>query len=163
MGINTKNSLVGAALVMAAPLALWGLMGQQDEPGYARSELGYAMEPIRALEGWATGLGVVALLVTAVSALHLLRATLSGALDARRWHILLPLAAAGLVLAWSHRVLTAGMPDANIGAGLAVFFGTPLVAGLLIWALVQAILLRGGRGTARTEPAGPARSVQGVS
>ncbi|MFD5555803.1 hypothetical protein ACFWIA_18430 [Streptomyces sp. NPDC127068] len=153
MGTNAKNSLAGAALVTGAPLVLWGLMGQQNEPGSVQSELTHVMEPIRALEGWATGLGLVALVVTGACALHLLRATLSGAWDPRRWYVLLPLAAAGLVVAWSHRVLTAGTVDANIGAGLAVFFGAPAVTGLLFWALVQAIRLRGGHGTARTEPA----------
>ncbi|MFD7550427.1 hypothetical protein ACFV0R_26720 [Streptomyces sp. NPDC059578] len=153
MGINVKNSLAGAALVTAAPLALWGLMGQQNEPGSVQSELTHAVEPIRALEGWATGLGLVALVITGVCAVYLLRAALSGAWDSRRWYVLLPMVAAGLVVAWSHRVLTAGTADANIGAGLAVFFGTPAVAALLFWALVQAIRLRGGRGTARTEPA----------
>ncbi|AZK97711.1 MULTISPECIES: hypothetical protein [Streptomyces] len=153
MGITAKNSLTGAALVFGAPLALWGLMGQQDDSTAAQSELTYALEPIRALEGWATGLGIVALLITGLSALYLVRATLSGALDPRRWFVLLPLAAAGVVVAWSHRVLTAGTADANIGAGLAVFFGTPIAAGLLLAALIQTIRLRDGRGTGRAGPA----------
>ncbi|MFF2024612.1 hypothetical protein ACFVW2_22745 [Streptomyces sp. NPDC058171] len=152
MGTNTKNSLAGAALVTSAPLVLWGLMGQQNEPESVPSELTHVIEPIRALEGWATGLGLVALAVTSVCTLYLLRATLNGAWDPRRWYVLLPLAGAGLVAAWSHRVMTAGTVDANIGAGLAVFFGTPAVAGLLFWALAQTVRLHDKRNTTHTKP-----------
>ncbi|MGX2998890.1 hypothetical protein JNUCC64_32240 [Streptomyces sp. JNUCC 64] len=91
-------------------------------------------------------------MVTGVCALCLLRAALSGVWGPRRWFVLLPPAGAGLVLAWGHRVLTAGTVDAGIRAGLAVFFGAPAVAGLSFWALAQAVRFRGGCGTGRTEP-----------
>lgn len=152
MGISAKNSLAGAALAIGAPLALWGLMGQQNDETAAPSDLTYTIEPVRALEDWATELGAAGLVMTVVSALHLVRATRSGALDPRRWFVLLPLTAAGVVAAGSHRVLTAGTADANIGAGLAMFFGTPAAAGLLLWALIQTIRLR-ARSPRRTGPA----------
>ncbi|MGV9311879.1 hypothetical protein ACWDR0_06745 [Streptomyces sp. NPDC003691] len=153
---NMKNTLVAAVLIVAAPLGLWGLLAQRTIPGYPESERTLSTAPDWALGGWATGLGVVAVLVAGVCALSLVRAGRSGLFDPRRWTVVLPLAAAGLVVAMGHRVFTAGTADANIGAGLAVFFGTPVVAVLLLLAGMQEMRLRDERkrGAGRGVPAG---------
>ncbi|MFJ9429317.1 hypothetical protein ACIRQY_06580 [Streptomyces sp. NPDC101490] len=144
MGTRRTNIAAGTALVMAAPVALWGLMGQQDSEGFARSELTYSVEPFRALEGWDTGFGVVALLLTVVATVLLFRAGRAGTMAAHRWLVLLPLTGAGLFAAWGHRVLTAGEIGANIGAGL-VLFGAPFALGLVVAALVLAVHQRPAR------------------
>ncbi|WP_347726959.1 hypothetical protein [Streptomyces sp. CAU 1734] len=151
--MHRTNIMAGAGLVLAAPVALWGLMGRQDAEGFKPSELDYYMEPWRATEGWDTALGVAALLVTAGCAFLLSRAGRRGAMDPRHWQVLLPLVAAGLIAAMGLRVLTAGVIGANIGAGLFLMTGPPLIAGLLLWALVQTVRHRLAR---RTNPAGPA-------
>lgn len=53
--------------------------------------------------------------------------------DARWWSVLVPLMAAGFITGAGWRVMTAGVIGANIGAGLVVLFGSPLVAALLVW------------------------------
>ncbi|MER8231238.1 hypothetical protein [Streptomyces sp. NPDC094049] len=138
MGTKRTNIAAGTALVIAAPVALWGLMGQQDSEGFARSELTYSVEPYRALEGWATGIGVAALLLTTVATVLLVHAGRARTMAPHRWLVLLPLIAAGLFAAWGHRVLTAGEIGANIGAGL-VLFGAPFALALVVVALSLAV------------------------
>jgi hypothetical protein len=45
---------------------------------------------------------------------------------------------AGMIMAYGYRVMTAGVIGANIGAGIIIMFGTPLVLGLLVSAAVLA-------------------------
>jgi hypothetical protein len=61
--------------------------------------------------------------------------------DRRWWEVIGPLVVAGLMVGVGWRVLTAGVVGANIGAGLALMTGGPVVAALLLWALVRALLL----------------------
>jgi hypothetical protein len=61
--------------------------------------------------------------------------------DARWWSVLVPLMAAGFIAGAGWRVMTAGVIGANIGAGLVVLFGSPLVAALLVWAVARSIYL----------------------
>lgn len=49
--------------------------------------------------------------------------------------------AAGFITGAGRRVMTAGAIGANIGAGLVVLFGSPLVAALLVWAVARSIYL----------------------
>lgn len=52
---------------------------------------------------------------------------------------------AGLLVGVGWRVLTAGVIGANIGAGLVIVFGGPVVAGLLLWALGRGVWLANHR------------------
>ncbi|NHO83155.1 hypothetical protein [Micromonospora sp. CMU55-4] len=55
--------------------------------------------------------------------------------------MLLPLGGAGVVVGFAWRVLTAGGFGANIGAGLTIIFGGPLLAVPLTAAAVAALQL----------------------
>jgi hypothetical protein len=139
---NRGTQLSAAAvLVAAAPVAAWGLMGQQNAAQLPPSQLDYAFRPWDLPNGLDTALGAVALLLAGVGAALLVRDTRRGSLDRRWWGVLAPLIVAGLLVGVGWRVLTAGVIGANIGAGLAIFFGGPVVAGLLLWALVRGVQL----------------------
>lgn len=74
--------------------------------------------------------------------------------------VLGPLVIVGLMAGVGWRILTAGVVGANIGAGMLIILGTPVAAGLLLWAVGRGVWLatRGhGGGTG-----GPGR-VGGVS
>ncbi|UWP80002.1 hypothetical protein [Dactylosporangium fulvum] len=62
-------------------------------------------------------------------------------LDPRWWRVLGPLLAAGVIVGYGWRVMTAGVIGANIGAGLVVLFAGPVVAALLLWSLAYSIRL----------------------
>ena len=64
------------------------------------------------------------------------------------------LLAAGFIAGASWRVMTAGVIGANIGAGLVIMLGGPLVLGLVIWALAFSVHLAraGGAGTPPARP-----------
>ncbi|MEU8033630.1 hypothetical protein AB0C13_34280 [Streptomyces sp. NPDC049099] len=137
------------ALVAAVPVAAWGLMEQQDAEGLPASELDHAFQPWDIADGTATVIGATALLVTAVAAALLVRATRRGALDWRWWSVLGPLTVAGLLAGVGWRVLTAGVVGANIGAGLTIMLGGPVVAGLMLWSLARSVWLAICYGTER--------------
>lgn len=143
---GTFFALAAAAMVAAVPVAAWGLVGQQDAEGLPASELDHAFQPWDIADGTARAIGATALLVTAVAAALLVRATRRGALDRRWWMVLGPLTTAGLMAGVGWRVLTAGVIGANIGAGLTIMLGGPVVAGLVLWSLAGGVWLavRGG-------------------
>lgn len=67
-------------------------------------------------------------------------------LDPRWWFVIGALMAAGALIGFAWRVMTAASIGANIGVGLVVFFGGPILLGLLVWAVVwSAYLLKTGR------------------
>jgi hypothetical protein len=126
-------------LVAAVPTAAWGLLGRQDTEGFPASELDYAYRPSDIPDGTAAVIGVVALLLAGVGVTLLVRASRRGELDRRWWEVLAPLMLAGVIVGVGWRVLTAGVLGANIGAGLTILFGAPVLAGLLLWALVRGV------------------------
>jgi hypothetical protein len=137
---NRGTQLSAAAVLVAAvPVAAWGLMGQQNAGGVSSSELDHAFQPLDIPDGTAAMIGAIALLLAGVGAAVLVRASRRGSLDRRWWEVLAPLLAAGLMVGVGWRILTAGVVGANIGAGLAIMFGGPVVAGLLLWALGRGV------------------------
>jgi len=134
-----------AALVAAVPVAAWGLMGQQNATEVPDGQLDYAFRPFDVPDGLDTVLGVIALLLGGVGAALLVRASRRGELDRRWWEVIAPLVVAGVIVGAGWRVLTAGVVGANIGAGLVVIVGGPVVAGLVLWALVRGLLLANRR------------------
>ncbi|MEV8544873.1 hypothetical protein [Streptomyces sp. NPDC051572] len=128
-----------ATLVAAVPVAVWGLLGRQDVEGFSASELDYAYRPLDISDGAAAVVGVVALLLAGVGGALLVRASRRGELERRWWEVLAPLMPAGVIVGVGWRVLTAGVLGVNVGAGLTMLFGGPVVAGLLLWALVRGI------------------------
>ncbi|MGW0862281.1 hypothetical protein [Streptomyces sp. NPDC002611] len=127
----------GVALVLGVPVAAWGLMGQQNHDGLPASELDYAYQPWGIGDGVAAGVGGLALVLAGVGAAVLVR----GAMDRRWWGVLGPLVVVGLMVGVGWRVLTAGVVGANIGAGMLIIFGTPVAAGLLLWAVGRGVWL----------------------
>ncbi|MBN0044935.1 hypothetical protein JS756_12615 [Streptomyces actuosus] len=141
MGKRGTQLFAALLLVAAVPVAVWGLMGRQDAQGIPPSELDHAFRPPDVADGTATVLGVVALVLGVLGAALLVRAGLRGSLDNRWWAVLGPLVAAGALAGVGLRILTAGVIGANIGAGLVILVGGPLIGGLLLWALVRGVWL----------------------
>nr|WSY49469.1 hypothetical protein OG999_04430 [Streptomyces sp. NBC_00886] len=145
-----------ATLVATVPVAVWGLLGRQDVDGFPASELDYAYRPLDISDGTAAVIGVIALLLAGVGGALLVRGSRRGELDRRWWEVLAPLMLAGVIVGVGWRVLTAGVLGVNIGAGLTILFGGPVMAGLLVWALVRGIRL------ATRRPAGHYRRGQQI-
>ncbi|MDH6218232.1 hypothetical protein [Streptomyces pseudovenezuelae] len=135
--MSTRGALLTAAAVLTAgvPVAAWGLMGQQDADGFSASELDYTYGPSPVTDGIAALIGAFALVLVAAAGALLVRAADRGALDRRWWGVLAPLVVAGLIVGVGLRILTAGVIGANIGAGLTIVLGGPVVAALVLWAL----------------------------
>ncbi len=112
-------------------------MGQQNHDGLPASELDYAYQPWGIGDGVAAVVGGLALVLAGVGAAVLMR----GAMDRRWWGVLGPLVVVGLMVGVGWRVLTAGVVGANIGAGMLIIFGTPVAAGLLLWAVGRGVWL----------------------
>jgi hypothetical protein len=143
--------VAAAALVVAFPVATWWLVGDQSTI-HVSADADYAFEPFDVSVGAerTAGIGSAALAVAAL--LTLAWATRRRRFDARWWMVLIPLLAAGLIVGFGWRAMTAGVIGANIGAGLVVLLGGPAVAALLIWAAVYSIRLLHRRRIARTRP-----------
>lgn len=138
MKTNGKHCLsASTVLTVSVPVAVWGLIGQQDATGTPPEDLDHAVRPWDLPTGLAPLLGGCAVLLAAASGGFLLRATRTGRLDRRWWQVLTPLLVSGAVLGAGWRVLTAGVVGANIGAGFVLLLGGPLVAGLLLWAAAR--------------------------
>ncbi|HEY3483714.1 MAG TPA: hypothetical protein VGL02_33035 [Streptomyces sp.] len=133
--------LSAAVLVTAVPVAVWGLMGQDDSQGLPPSELDYAVTPPAVPAHLDLPIGLAGLALAALAAALLVRGSLRRAFDPRWWQVLAPIVATGVIGAWCYRVLTAGVIGANIGAGIAVALGTPVVFTLLVCAVVRAVVL----------------------
>ncbi|WP_018504481.1 hypothetical protein [Parafrankia discariae] len=129
-------------LIAAVPVAVIGLLGQDDYQGVPRSELDYAVRPPDIPAGRMTAIGVVALLLAAVATAFLLREGRRGAVDRRRWQVVCPLVGVGVILGFGYHVATAGAIGANIGFGLVILFGGPLVVALLVVAVAREQALR---------------------
>ncbi|ADP79347.1 hypothetical protein [Pseudofrankia inefficax] len=147
----TRALHAGAALLLvaAAPVAVAGLLGQDDYQGVPRSELDYAVRPLDIPPGRMTALGIAALLLMAAITALLLHEARRGTADRRLWQVVCPLVGVGVVFGFGYHVATAGVIGANIGYGLVVFFGVPLVAALILVAAARAWALR-AKATRRT-------------
>ncbi|MBB1252372.1 hypothetical protein [Streptomyces alkaliterrae] len=117
--------LVAVGLLLTAPLALWWVVGQQtvDVP-----DPDFAVAPLEIPPAAEALVGTFALLGAFASAAGLVYWTRERALDPDWWLVIGPLLGAGLTLALVHRVVTAEVIGANIGAGLAILLGLPFAA-----------------------------------
>jgi hypothetical protein len=137
-----KWAIVPAAvgLVMAIPIATWWLVGDQSTVP-ASADPDYAFQPLDIGLGAEHAAGIGSTVLAVVTLMTLVWAARRHHLDIRWWSVLVPLLAAGSIVGSGWRVLTAGVIGANIGAGLVIIFGGPVVAALLIWALARSIHL----------------------
>jgi len=139
--------IAALVLVLATPVAAWWLIGDltNDEARHLAAEgveLDYAFRPVSLGPMGDRIVGVLACICVIVAFSWLVRATSSHHLNSRWWRVLVPLVGAGVLVGFAWRVLTAGGIGANIGAGLTVIFGSPLLAILLAAAAVAALRLR---------------------
>ncbi|WP_285556362.1 hypothetical protein [Actinoplanes regularis] len=130
-----RASAIG--LVLAVPVAAWWLIGDPTPVGDG-IEYDYAY---RAVSFGATAdraIGVLAC-VAVVSAVALLAwATVTRRLRPGWWLVLAPLVVAGLLVSVVGRVMTEGVIGANIGGGLMMLAGGPVLAILLASAALVA-------------------------
>ncbi|MGN9778229.1 hypothetical protein ACTMS0_21055 [Micromonospora sp. H33] len=135
-------------LVLATPVAAWWLIGDLTS-GQARrlaaegTALDYTVRPVSLGAAGDRIVGVLACVAALVALGVLVRGTVVRQVDPRWWAVLLPLVAAGALAGYAGRVLTAGVIGANIGAGLIVLTGGPVLVVLLVVAAVAAWRLRG--------------------
>jgi hypothetical protein len=132
--------LAVAALVIAVPVATWWLVGDQSTVPVS-ADPDYAVQPFGVGLGAGRAAGIGSTVMTVVALLMLARATRRHRLDPRWWAVLVPLLVAGVIVGSGWRAMTAGVIGANIGAGLVVLFGGPVVAASLIWAIAYSIRL----------------------
>jgi hypothetical protein len=149
--LRARALRAGAAilLIAAVPVAVAGLLGQDDDPSAPSTELDYAVRPLDIPAGQMTAIGVVALLRAAAAVAVLLHGSRGRGPDRRRWpaeprrwQVVCPLVGVGVVLGYGYHVATAGVIGANIGYGLVVLFGGPVVVVLLVVAAARAWALR---------------------
>ena len=148
-----------AGLLVSAPVVSWwlpgDLTGEKSKALAADGEvLDHMVDPLPLGSTAELVIGVLACLVAIASAAVLIRATMARRIDPRWWTVLGPLVAAGAVIGFGWRMITAGGIGANVGGGLTLLFGLPIVAVLLIVAGVNALALR--RRRARQESEAPA-------
>src|SRR5215472_1781022 len=129
-----------AGLVLAFPVASWWLVGDLSTVP-ASEHPDFAFRPLDVGRGVERAAGLASVLVAAVMLLMLVWFTVRHLFDARWWTVLVPLMAAGFIIGAGWRVMTAGVIGANIGAGIVVIFGGPLVAALLVWAVARSVYL----------------------
>lgn len=142
--MTRSRALILAAIVpvmaVATPVVTWWGVGDLSVRGFG-TDLDHAVRPPHWSAAAQTAAGVTAL-VLLVAGLAVL-----GVGARRRWFlgqwclVVALLMAAGALTGWSGRVVTAGVIGANIGVGIAVFFCAPIVLGLILTALVLAIVL----------------------
>lgn len=134
-------------LVLATPVAVWWLIGDLTDSEARRLAaegvaLDYAVRPVGLGPAGDRIVGVLACVAAAIALGVLVRSTLVRGLDARWWTVLLPLVAAGALVGFAGRIVTAGGIGTNIGAGLTVLVGGPVLVVLLLVAAVGAWRLR---------------------
>ena len=130
------------ALVLAVPVAVWWLIGDRYSssvsfPGYP----GWVIRPFPVSPAAERAVGRGSVLVAIAAATWLAWASLRHDFDLRWWSVLGPLLPAGILAGFGWRMLTARVPGGNFGAGCAIIFVGPVVAGLLGWAVTRSLIV----------------------
>ena len=124
--------------MVATPIAAWWLIGDQTFTGGRREHLDY-MYSAPSISGRTTATaGVIALVAVAAAIAGLSVAARRHLVDPRGLGVVALLMLAGVLLAGVGRIVTAGVVGANIGGGLAIFFGAPTVVALMVCAALRA-------------------------
>jgi len=126
-------------LVAATPVSTWWLVGDLSTEIV---DPDYFIRPVQ-IGGTAEHVvGVGAVVLVAGSVVALVVAGWRGRLDQGWWSVLVELVLAGGLCGAGWRVLTAGVIGANIGAGLVMMVGAPIVAALVSMAVDDWLSLR---------------------
>lgn len=126
------------ALISASAVVTWWAVGDLSYTG--PSSLGtqqdYLIHPLNLASGAGKLLGAVSVAVVVVAGAALLRTGSAPRRDRRWLAVLLPLLVTGIFVGGGWRVVASGGVGANIGGGLLIFFGGPLVVAVLVWSLI---------------------------
>ena len=133
----------GMAALLALPVVTWALVGDLSQRG---PDVRRALAPPALDPGLALALVVLAGLVLGVALVVLLRR--GGVLrrDPRWWLVAGPLLLSAAGAGAGGRVVTAATVDANIGAGLVVVLGLPLLGVVVVWSVAWSVYLVVRRG-----------------
>ena len=134
--------MAGVVLVTAMPVATWWLVGDLSTE---LPDPDYLIRPLDIGDTAEHVIGVGAVVLMAASGLALVVAGLRGRVDRRWWLVLGEMSVAGALIGAGSRVLTAGVIGANIGAGLVLGVGVPIVVFLVGSAVVDWLSLRARR------------------
>lgn len=125
-----------ATTVVTAPVLLASVPGgwfDEDVEGLNRN-----VQPLDLPDALHVAICVLAVAALAVACPVLLSPAGRQALGRTDVRVAAPLLFAGLYAAFTYRVLTAAVTGANIGGGLLLLVGVPLVPGLIVLAAVNA-------------------------
>jgi hypothetical protein len=129
--------------VVALPVLSWWLVGDLSSTAAvgAGDRLSRVVQPPVLGRPAAVAVVVLAAVVVAAALAVLLRR--GGALRRRPlwWFVAVPLALTAAAAGAGGRVLTAATVDANIGAGLVVLLGVPLLVLVGVWTVVWSFAL----------------------
>lgn len=147
MGMTARYVPAAAiVLLLSTPFATWwmtGLLGSDvSDPDYAVRPLDLPAAAEALLGAGGLGLGLCAAIV-------LIDAHQRRLFDQRWWFVIGPLLSAGVLAGFCWGVITAPGIGANIGAGFAIIFGTPIIAALLVWGTACLVYLSCGRSKSR--------------
>ena len=146
-------TVLGIAAVAAMPLAAWWLIGDQSETSLRlRDQLDYIWQAPDVSQTLTSIVGAVALATVAIGVVGYVVAAKRRLIDTRWLLVLAASLIAGALLAAIGRILTAGSVGANIGGGIALLFGLPIVGLLIGYALLQGIGLIVSRRRLRATP-----------
>lgn len=119
--------MVAAVAILATPVAAWWLIGDQSESRVAPRNRDYFARAPKVPSAIVAAAGAVALLVLVIATVVLMQAVRHRRI-ARGWiGVVGLLSLAGVLVALFGRIATAGVDGANIGAGLSVIVGGPVL------------------------------------
>lgn len=135
MTTNGRGLLVAAAVasLIATPVAVWWMVGDLSASASLGTHLDYLILP-PAIDPLFERIAGIAALIVAVASIAFLTVRRRG-FDGRWWAALVPALVALAVAGAGMRVLAMGTTGANIGAGLTLIAGGPLVGLLLLWSV----------------------------
>ena len=135
--------LAAAGLLMATPVATWRLAGPNpgneigSDPTLRPDDYDYLFHPPEIDPTLERVVGIVAFIVLFSALITLVFAHRTGRLDRRWWAPILALALAGAIVGAGERVTTAAVVGANIGGGMVLLFGVPIVLVLILGSAIR--------------------------
>lgn len=139
-GRTATNLIAAIGLTITTPVVTAWVLGDLSEvPAGVPGDYFIRPPDLGALEHV---IGAVCAAVSVIALAWLGYASRARRFDPRWWWVIAPLVVAGALVGFAWRVMTAASIGANIGVGLVVFFGGPILLALLGWAAVWSAYLR---------------------
>lgn len=133
---------IAAVGVIAAVPAAWWIAGVFAGTTDESADPDYMWQPIGLSDSAATVIGVTSTLVVITASAVIVRGLRSGSIPTRWLGVVVPLALAAAYSGTTYAVATAPVVGANIGGGILVLFGLPIVPALLVVAGATAYSMR---------------------